>query len=104
MQNWFEPEAGGLPLGIFADYEYRTVEAELKPGDRLLIYSDGLTEAADLSGVQFGPVRSQELLHRLARADLGAEEICRQIADEVMAYQGPRQLDDVSLICVARKR
>ncbi len=45
---------GGLPVGLVPDADYARVELQLAPGDRLLLVSDGLTEAADSAGEELG--------------------------------------------------
>src|ERR1700745_3727064 len=45
---------GGPPLGLFPDHAYDNIELELAPGDHLVLYTDGLTEARNTSGVEFG--------------------------------------------------
>ena len=47
-------EVGGPPLGLFEDLEYEETTFELKPGDILAFYTDGITEAMDARDVQFG--------------------------------------------------
>lgn len=53
---------GGLLLGMFPDAPYETCELMLEPGDRLLLYTDGLTETQDASGEEFGEHRLRKLL------------------------------------------
>jgi sigma-B regulation protein RsbU (phosphoserine phosphatase) len=64
--------AGGLPLGLFADQVYGQAGQELRPGDQVVFYTDGITEATDPAGRMFGVDRldaSLELCH-LAAAGL----------------------------------
>jgi len=49
--------SGGLPLGIMSDAEFREGRTQLHPGDVLVIYSDGVSEAVNPSGEEFGPTR-----------------------------------------------
>lgn len=64
-------EAGGSVLGAFPNARFTEDQIQLQPGDRLLLFTDGLTEATDLSGEQFGEQRLIELLcnHRQENAD-----------------------------------
>jgi sigma-B regulation protein RsbU (phosphoserine phosphatase) len=50
-------ECGGLPLGLFPDAEYSSDRRKLGPGDGLVIHSDGLSEAFDGAGGQYGTDR-----------------------------------------------
>src|SRR5262249_8051967 len=52
-----EPRGTGIPVGIDASHEYRTSRLQLTPGDRLVVYSDGLVEQRDARGEQFGAER-----------------------------------------------
>ena len=57
-------EVGGPPLGLIEDLEYDETTFELRPGDVLAFYTDGITEAMDARGVQFGTTRLDEILSR----------------------------------------
>jgi sigma-B regulation protein RsbU (phosphoserine phosphatase) len=52
----------GYPLGMFDNSEYREEEVKLEPGDTALFYTDGLSEARDLRGEEFGSLRLKKLL------------------------------------------
>ena len=51
--------AGGLPLGILPDFDYREGRTQLRPGDVLIAYSDGVTETQNPEGEEFGTLRLQ---------------------------------------------
>src|SRR5699024_4333785 len=57
-----ELRARGMPLGLLPKMIYEEVEVQLQPGDRVLIYSDGLVEAHNAQGEMFGFARLRELL------------------------------------------
>ena len=57
-------ESNGLPLGMFANAHYPVAEAAFHPGDRLLLYTDGLPEAAAADEEQFGVERMQAILQK----------------------------------------
>lgn len=91
----------GLPLGIFEDgrWEQRTVQ--LAPGDTLLLYTDGVTEAENASSAFFG----QERLLHVAQANLGrsAQAIQEAVLGEVHAFVGDApQFDDIALMVLVR--
>jgi sigma-B regulation protein RsbU (phosphoserine phosphatase) len=50
-------ETGGLILGLFAQATYEEETLELEPGDRLIVFSDGVTEAMNAAGDEFGEER-----------------------------------------------
>ncbi|MCM3869968.1 MAG: SpoIIE family protein phosphatase [Pyrinomonadaceae bacterium] len=87
---------GGPVLGIFPDRHYLQGEIELSVGDTLVFFTDGVTEARDASGEEFGEERLQELL------TLGGEFSARELRDLIMAAvgefsDGPVQ-DDATLM------
>jgi sigma-B regulation protein RsbU (phosphoserine phosphatase) len=94
--------AGGLPLGIKADAEYREGRTNLQPGDVLVIYSDGVTEASSPSGEEFGPTRLYECVSR--NVDASAAGIRDRIESALTKFaQGTRAADDITLVIVKRQ-
>ena len=63
---------GGFPVGLARSPEYQEREARLEPGDRLFIYTDGLLEAEDARGEEFGASRLAEEVDRARELPLGA--------------------------------
>jgi phosphoserine phosphatase RsbU/P len=93
--------SGGLPLGIKGDAEYREGRTHLKHGDVLVIYSDGVTEAASPSGEEFGPTRLYEVVSR--NVDASAAGIRDRIESAVTKFsQGTQAADDITLVIVKR--
>lgn len=88
---------GGFPIGLFEDASYETVEARLHPGERLLLMSDGLTEAPDGLGGQMGP----EGVARIASGcgDPGDSVLDRLVQRLADATPGGFS-DDVSAACL----
>ncbi|HVP40209.1 MAG TPA: SpoIIE family protein phosphatase [Candidatus Saccharimonadales bacterium] len=87
----------GPLLGSFAGSTFRERTADLHPGDVLLIYTDGLTEAMNAAGEEFGVARAEARLAELRSRP--AAEICRGLLDAVREFAGQRWLrDDVTLI------
>lgn len=62
---------GGMPVGALPWAEYEEVTCAFHPGDRLVLTTDGVTEAADHHGEQFGDARYLTLLHQIGPADVG---------------------------------
>ncbi|HEY1251042.1 MAG TPA: PP2C family protein-serine/threonine phosphatase [Thermoanaerobaculia bacterium] len=92
--------AGGRPLGVFPDSEYRMDSVSLAAGDVLVVYTDGVTEAPDAEEREFGEERLLESVR--ANEDRPVDEICRGVLKAVDAYQaGLPQQDDMTLV-VAR--
>jgi hypothetical protein len=93
-------EEGGLVLAFTPDATYSTASVPLNPGDRLLLYTDGLLEAADLRGAFFGDARLFESLRKTAALDLPA--FLAHLIGDLNAWRGPNAplTDDVTLIAV----
>jgi hypothetical protein len=88
---------GRMPLGL-DDPRAELAEFRLQPGDRLLMYTDGITEARDSAGVQFGRDRLVELAEHHAAAQLPASETVRRLSHTVIEHQHGPPADDATLI------
>lgn len=89
---------GGMVLGIFPDTQYEQAELALRPGDRLLFYTDGITEARDPEGEEFGEDRLAAAA--LAAAGSTAESIKDAVLADVNAFTHGKFEDDATLIVV----
>jgi phosphoserine phosphatase RsbU/P len=69
-------QAGGVPLGIAPGEAYDAATHQLKPGDQLVLYTDGITEAHDARGKMFGLARLDKVLENCA---VGASDILRAV-------------------------
>jgi phosphoserine phosphatase RsbU/P len=78
---------GNMPIGLFAEAEYQAHEARLEPGDRILLVSDGVTEAEDASGEFFGEAR-------LEQAALGEGSCFDRVFNAMRSYCGELALSD----------
>jgi sigma-B regulation protein RsbU (phosphoserine phosphatase) len=93
--------ASGLPLGMFDAVSYQPGSVELGPGDLVCLYSDGITEASDTLGQEFGSERLAELLR--AHRDETLPEVVRAIDAAVTAHaQGEPQGDDQTVVLIRR--
>jgi sigma-B regulation protein RsbU (phosphoserine phosphatase) len=94
-----ELSAGGFPLGLIEDASYEQGEAPFGPTDSLLLYSDGITEALDVRGAEFG----EEPLRALWQAE-GADApagVIEHIFTAVESFRGRAlQNDDMTLVVV----
>ena len=90
-------EDGGLPLGIRANASYDSGQVKLERGDLLAILTDGVTEAENEGGEEYGEARLLELFRRPAQASAAAE--LKQIMSGVDAFVGAaRQHDDITAL------
>ncbi len=87
---------GGPVLGVFASRNYEMGSAQLSPGDRVILFTDGITEACGVEGEEFGEARLLRLLqdHRM----LSADELQAKILAVVAEYSGGRWQDDATLV------
>lgn len=92
---------GGLPLGIDRDTVYEATATALAPGDVLLVYSDGVSEAADAEGVELGTERLVETVRR--HPDASAEELERAIRDVIRAHVPADALEDDATLVIVRR-
>ncbi|HEU5310427.1 MAG TPA: SpoIIE family protein phosphatase, partial [Candidatus Eisenbacteria bacterium] len=93
-------DEGGIPLGIDPAHAYSGCETVLRPGDMLLMYTDGITDARNRLGEDFGEDRLLQLVERLPDR-LTADEIIREVSDEVSRFtDGAEQIDDITLVAL----
>lgn len=93
---------GGAPLGIFPDRQYEDAGFQLDSGDRLLVlYTDGLTEATNSHGQEFGERGLAELGSR--NLEVNAGELLATTKKEVASFCNGNFHDDFTLVVVAVK-
>jgi serine phosphatase RsbU (regulator of sigma subunit) len=93
--------AGGLPLGILPDYDYREGRTQLRAGDVLVVYSDGVTETQNPTGDEFGTTRLEAVISQ--NLHLTAPGIRDKIEAALSAFaQGTPAVDDITLVIVKR--
>ena len=92
-------EEGGALLGVFPDWKYEQCSIALEAGDRLLLFTDGLSEAENLSGEEFGEGRLIDALRRFR--SLPAGEIQSRILNEVREFCHGNFRDDATLLVIA---
>jgi phosphoserine phosphatase RsbU/P len=95
-------DAGGLLLGVRRDEDYPQTDFSLETGDRLLIYTDGLVEAINSEGLEFGDARLEDLINEYQH--LSAERFLERLLEEVLAWPGKGksnlQGDDITAVVV----
>ena len=91
----------GIPLGMLKDAVWERGEVTMLPGERLLAYTDGVTDAQNPEDEPFGEVR----LIEVAKANVEASpiEMRTAVLDEIKSFVGQAaQEDDITLMVVAR--
>jgi sigma-B regulation protein RsbU (phosphoserine phosphatase) len=94
-------ETGGPALGLFTEGSYEEEEIPFRPGDLLVIYSDGVTDAIDETEEQYGEERLMLAVEE--NATRSAEGLVERILESVNLHAGNSpQLDDMTLVVVKR--
>jgi phosphoserine phosphatase RsbU/P len=95
-------EENGLFLGAFPDCAYKDVTFDFEPGDRCVLYTDGILEAPNAQGEEFGNERLREFL--ASYAQLPAQEFCDALLARIEQWCGrgenKEQHDDLTLVAV----
>jgi sigma-B regulation protein RsbU (phosphoserine phosphatase) len=95
-------EGNGLALGMFEKAVYESRAVTIEPGDLLVLYSDGITEAENPSGRAFDESGLEQVIARAAAGD--PESIGRAVLGAVDAHaDGMRLYDDLTVLVLARR-
>ncbi len=96
-------KTGGLPLGIFADeYLYEEGEYQMQSGDLILLYTDGVTEAQDIKGNEFGEGRLIDFIKN--NLDKSPDLLVSKLVKEVENFSnGTNQYDDITISVIKSK-
>jgi phosphoserine phosphatase RsbU/P len=91
-------ENGGALLGVFPDWNYEDSAVRLEPGDLLLLFTDGITEATTLAGEEFG----EDRLIAAAQDESGVslEELQSHVLQEVKQFSSSHLSDDATLLMI----
>lgn len=96
----YEPP-GGMPLGVFDDAKFGERELQLKPGETLLVYTDGVTEAMNEARDLFGEDRLLEAVTR--QAGRTAEKLTERVVEKVEDFvREAERSDDITLLAIKR--
>jgi serine phosphatase RsbU (regulator of sigma subunit) len=95
-------DANSMPVGLIAGTSFPLDHRDLAPGDRIVLYSDGITEAQNERGHLFGRRRLREAVQRAG--DASCAELHRAIHEAVLSFTaGAEQADDLTLVVVEYK-
>jgi phosphoserine phosphatase RsbU/P len=92
--------AEGFPLGMFDKAVYQEREIVITPGDTLVFYTDGLGEARDLQGEEFGSERLKQIVGK--NSQRAAKELTKEIFEQVDRFSSEREKFDDQTILVLR--
>ncbi len=94
----------GMPIGVLEDTCYSEGALELTGETTILVYTDGITEAADALGEQFGDDRLQAWAHSKCGSSEGAEALKRDLLQQVKSFMGDAaSRDDMTFILAAQR-
>lgn len=103
--NGAEPrwvEGGGPLVGLFDHLGLTAERLEIRPGERLVLFTDGITDAASPSGERFGQDRLRRVIGESCLTG-GAVDTCRAVIQGVLAFQADAHpADDLALLVLRR--
>lgn len=92
-------ETGGSIVGLFESAMYEQETVQLEPGDAVVIWSDGVAEALNVEGEEFGDARVQAAMEQQGAA--GADQLVERITASVKTFaQGNPQTDDITVMVI----
>jgi len=100
------PTPNTLPLGLgnMLNRPPRVIETQLEPGDTLVLYTDGITEARDASGSLFGVDRLSDFLLDGLRTGAPAPELMRRLIQTIVTYEDGELRDDATAAMLQWRR
>jgi phosphoserine phosphatase RsbU/P len=105
LEKVFQKESGDFPIGWIPGHEYTAFKVELKPGDSVMVYTDGIEDAQPSSGQRFledGVVRTVEGA-KVSVKPLTAREMGTRVVGAVRTHSANHpQFDDIAIVCFGR--
>lgn len=90
---------GGMVLAGMEQVKYRKNEIQLNPGDKIFLYTDGVTEATDKNSTLYGEDRLLTVAN--LNIESGTKELCDTVKNDVDSFVGEAdQFDDITMLCV----
>lgn len=96
---FFIKDKSGIAVALMDDFNYKVFETNLKAGDKIFLYTDGVTEANNADEELY---TEAELLNFLNKTgDCPAKELCEKVKDEVVRFSdGAEQFDDITMLAL----
>lgn len=100
--KWIKSRPGFI-LGGMENIKYEQMEITLNLGDKLFLYTDGVTEAINSDEEQFGDLRLQKVIDQVK--DPGLQETCNYIQEKIREFaNGQEQYDDITMLIMEYKK
>lgn len=94
------PRTRGIAVAVHEGFAYQQGRVQLAPGDTLYLYTDGITEAFDVDGQEYGDARLQASLERIP-PDAPIDTLSQRVIDDVRAFErGAAQADDMTSLAL----
>jgi len=94
-------DSTGLPLGMFCDTSYEVRKLQFSPGGTILLYTDGVSEARDRSGVEYGAERLHDFVKE--NRSLPPKELVSALTEDLRGFRsGKSFFDDVTVMAIRR--
>ena len=93
---------GDMALGVIGETVYQTKSEPVNPGDTLVFYTDGVTEAISPQQVLYGIERMTEVVRGRLGADKGMAELCGAVIGDVLEYECGNRFDDITVMAFRR--
>ena len=102
LEEAISNDVAGLPLGVLDGFEYASCQVVLEPGDSILTFTDGVTEAMDVRGLQ---LETKGVVAALQGTDYTARTLGEQVVRVVKQFaSGRSQSDDIAIVGFGRTR
>lgn len=99
----FVKDIHGFVIGGDPDSEYKEYEIQMHAGDKLFVYTDGVTEAIDAEGEMFGTERLLDALNQ--KGEESPKDIINQVRSSVKGFvKDAEQFDDLTMLCIEYKK
>jgi serine phosphatase RsbU (regulator of sigma subunit)/pSer/pThr/pTyr-binding forkhead associated (FHA) protein len=101
LEDIITNELTGLPLGVLESNTYESCQARLEPGDCILVFSDGVTDAMSVNNV---PFQMEGIQNAVVGGPSGARQVGERLVKAVKQHSAKRtyQHDDITLVCLGR--
>jgi sigma-B regulation protein RsbU (phosphoserine phosphatase) len=95
-------KTGGLPLGVMDNQDYEEETIDMKPGDKLVIFSDGILDSQNKNDEMFGEKRLEQLLLK-ENKNTGKELMDNTFSASINHNENPQPFDDMTMVVLSRK-